>query len=82
MSGLDSNEIELRLFCCGAGEFIMDTYTQTKTETELRVSFHPLIIRKRLCEIKETGVFYLLHVLHHLPVDSGSKHGKTLKEKH
>lgn len=37
-----------------AGKYIMDTCTQT-TETELRVSFHLLIIRKILREIKETG---------------------------
>lgn len=65
-----------------AGKYIMDTCTQTKTETELHVSFHPLIIRKRLREIKETGIFYLQHVLRHFPVDLGVKQRKTLKEKH
>lgn len=64
------------------GNIIMDTCTQTKTETELRVSFHLVIIRKRLHEIKETAVFYLQLVLRHLPVDLGAKQRKTLKEKH
>lgn len=62
-----------------AGKYIMDTCTQT-TETELRVSFHLLIIRKGLREIKETGVFYLQHVLHHLPVNLGAKQRKTQRK--